>query len=1454
MRPKVHTLIFLACVALARVPAGVSADPAPAPARSSPAIAGTVLSAASGKPIGEAKIELFGYLDPDAVRERRAAGEIIREPLERGAADKNGRFRIEVPAGSRIIVVAEAPGHARSRLPRTILVAAGAPERDLGRIELPEGARLTGRVLDPAGKPIPAAKVIAYVPRRASRPAGAGASFIRAARGPNRMPSYQAATTTGPDGSFTLDSLPTSPVTVRAYTGKLAPAVMEEVRASSGLTIRMARGETLSGKVVAPDGKTPAAGAWVLAGEEGSDGITRSKGDGTFAFDNLRPGKISIMARAAGPVPGPSEAPPAPAAATTWAPSAAATVAVPPATGSPPAALKLRPGGVVRARALDAETRKPVAGAFVILDAPGEIEPRPLTAPASGEVTFTGVPVGTISLRAEAEGYLDEEVPAQPLAAGQTRELTAAMRGAAAIEGTVRDQNGKPVAGAEVTVLGPPPMALPVRTSMFFPIGVDPVETDAQGCFVLERLPPRDELKIAVAAEGFAPWDMSGIKLRPSERRKGLEVLLDTGATISGRLIDRDGVPVAAASITASRRREGGGMMVIQIGAAGRGGGPGRSGPPGPSGPMSGEELPEILSAGDGSFRVQGARPGIWSLEVRARGCAPKAVGGLKLEESSDLNVGDVILEPGAVLRGRVVSATGEPVPYARGAVRRDFTQLSEFTTAADGAFVSEDLAPDDPVTLTIDADAYAAYEKSGLKPPMEDLIITLSASSKVRGQVIERQTRRPLGDFSIAISRTREGGGGAMRMSMMMGGPEISFHTEDGAFTLEDINPGKVSLTAKAPGFNDATLRDLDVLEGKDLEGLVFEVDRAASVSGTVTDDRGRPLSGVMVEKKESSQGFGMMVRAGGGGTTRTDGDGNFYLGGLERGALTLLFTHSDFEPAQRDLDTAKDIEGLRVALSRGAMLTGMVLHEEDGSPVGNARVEAAAAGSDRFGGELSATTGPDGGFILEGVAAGRYTLRAEAGGMRSAVINDVIVTPGASPPPVELRLGGGVTLSGTISGVKETELPQFTVRALVTGSGGFPITAPVDAAGHFEIKGMPPGSVTLVAGSGFFGGRSITKTVTIPSGVASFETTIEFPHGNRVEGEVTRGGAPVDGASVIFRNAATRATTTATADASGHYAAEDLDDGDYDVTVLQFSKSVSHTTKVTIKSDKEFDIALPLSKISGLITDSQTGKRLDGALVSVKRDEGGAPPSGSGLFLQQGARTDASGYYQMDGLQDGTYLLTTRKDGYGFVTRSVLINADLKPDEINFELSHVDSWTFRAVDAGSTLPLLALSALVLVGGGDPLAPSGSPATVLFQGSLSADTSGLFHIDSLQPGSYRVILGGRSVATETLHGITIPGPEMTIAMAPGGSVEVHAQSLTPGQTARAALFDAQGRPAHVNTFFPDPAFILRPDAPTTLADLKPGTYHLRVAMPGGGIVEKPVTVKTGETTPISIP
>ena len=248
--------------------------------------------------------------------------------------------------------------------------------------------------------------------------------------------------------------------------------------------------------------------------------------------------------------------------------------------------------------------------------------------------------------------------------------------------------------------------------------------------------------------------------------------------------------------------------MVIRIDAGGGGRGAGRGGPGGPGGP-GGESLPPVTPGPDGVFRVRGARPGIWSVGVTAHGYAPRSVGGLKLEEAaSTLDAGDIVLTPGVKLRGRVATASGEPVAYARGTVRKDFAVISDFTTGADGLFQSDDLAPDDIVTLTVDADGYAAVEKRGLTPPVDDLAITLLPSSRVLGQVLDRETRRPVPDFSIAMTRSRSGGGGGMMMNMAIEGPETPFHADDGTFVVEDVDPGKVVVTAHAPGYRESAMQ----------------------------------------------------------------------------------------------------------------------------------------------------------------------------------------------------------------------------------------------------------------------------------------------------------------------------------------------------------------------------------------------------------------------------------------------------------------------------------------------------------------------------------------------------------------------------------------------------------------------------------------------------------------------
>lgn len=1414
-----------------------------------PTLSGTLLSEVSGGPIQGGTIEVLPYEDAETSRQRRVEGRVHREPIASATSDSGGRFRLEVPPSARVVVTLRAPGHARSALRRALFTPTGSGDRDLGRVSLPEGALLSGRVVDAVGAPVAGATVIAMPP---------------AERGPRRgrfsarTSLFPAVAATGEDGSFRIESAPRRRVSLRTHAPGLAPAVVETAlpgAAGRPTVIRLAPGRSVTGRVLAPDGKTPVAEAWILAGEDGWDGLTRSKADGSFALDHLRSGAVTLVATVASAWIDPPDLSGEAAARATWAPSTPLTVKVAPSgteKPGPEARLRLRPGGMVVAKVLDAETRFAVPGAAIALDVPGERQPRAALTGGVGEVLFTGVPAGSIGLGADADGYLDEKVESRPLAVGSTQQVTAALRPAAAIEGTVRDAAGRPLPGARVSVLAPPSFSRPLPVAIYLPLSLEPLTTEADGSFLLEELPPRTDLKVSVSAPGFVPWEMAGIKLRPGETRSGLEVLLYAGRMISGRLVDREGGPVAGASVVASKRPESGsGGFTIRVAQVrGRGGRAARGGT------GMEEPLEPVQSDAQGIFRAGGATTGVWSLRITAPGFAPHTVAGLKLEESGALDAGEIVLAPGAVLRGRVSTKAGEPIPFATGRLMKEFAPLSEFTAEADGTFVTEDLAPGEAVTLIVSADGFGTAEKGGLTPPMEELEIVLPLSSRISGRVVDRDTRRPVTEFALNVSRDREGGIGGRMTRMVEEGGEVSFSSDEGIFLLEDVNPGKVAIGATASGYRPSTVRDLTVPEGEDLEDVVITLERGGSVSGTVQDDRGRPLPGVAVDKKEAaSPGFRMQI--GSDDATTTDGEGSFFLDGLEvpegGGRITLTFTHPDYQPAERDVDMARAVEGLRVTLTRGGELVGIVLHESDGSPVRGAVVRASAVGGDLFSGSSTATTGPDGSFVLDGVAPGRYQVRAEAPGFSPAVQDNVVIEAGGSPAPLELRMGGGVVLTGSILGARPEEMAQMTVRAIGGTGGGFGTTAPVDSEGRFEMRGLTPGTMTLVAGAGFMGGRSTSKTIQIPEGATTFEAFLEFPRGYTVEGIVSKGGAPVDGATILFRRG-TGTGASATTDSSGRYSLDDLEDGDYDVSVMQFSTGLSHTLKAGIHADRTLDIEMPLATLAGWVRSASSGEPIESATVAMQRTDG-APATIPSRFLGQEARTDQTGRFAIQGVDAGTYSVTAQAQGYGYETRAVTITAAVPPQDLTFDLSRVQGLSFRAVDQASGLPLRSLTAMVLVaGGGDPLASGGAAAATVFQGSLSADASGVFRLASLQPGTYRVVLGGQGLGVRTLHDVIVPSADLQIQMAPKGGLDITDRDLQAGQAARGVLLDSQGRPSHVNSWSSDPAFNLQAGTPATLRDLSPGAYRLRVAGPGGGVIEQMVTVVPGQVTSLSIP
>lgn len=216
---------------------------------------------------------------------------------EKAFQSDDGSFELpDVPAG-KWTMRASAAGY---RNGETSGVDVGEGETKEGVvISLRRGGSLSGRVLNTQGTPVPNASV-SWQSAGSTGGAAAGA-FARMAGGA----ASNTATTTDADGQFHFDGLPEGKITVIAdHPDYLEGSKDVDADKDSSVDIPLGTGGTISGNVVAADGRTPIPGALVSLNEEGDSSAfggnqsTRSDGNGGFLFEHLKGGRFKVSAQA----------------------------------------------------------------------------------------------------------------------------------------------------------------------------------------------------------------------------------------------------------------------------------------------------------------------------------------------------------------------------------------------------------------------------------------------------------------------------------------------------------------------------------------------------------------------------------------------------------------------------------------------------------------------------------------------------------------------------------------------------------------------------------------------------------------------------------------------------------------------------------------------------------------------------------------------------------------------------------------------------------------------------------------------------------------------------------------------------------------------------------------------------------------------------------------------------
>jgi protocatechuate 3,4-dioxygenase beta subunit len=1368
-------------------------------ALAAPAAAGEIRGRVlvDGKPAAGVAVSALPFEDGFATARREARREGPPAPLASAASRADGTFAVTVAAAAADIVrLAFSGGPAAPRVLDAVFEAAGD---DAGDVRLPGATPLAGRVVDPRGGPVVGATVSLWPGGRTGpQDTSAGSGILQSA-------------TTKADGTFRIDAASAESNRLRVEAPGFATQERQPVRGGAlARPVTLALGQVLRGTVTLADRRTPAAGALVRF--EGRTETTRwveTRPDGTFLLDGAPREAGSIVAdggdrgrASAAFVPGPSE----------------------------PLAIALAPTATLAGRVVDAADGRPLPG--VRLVARSEDGAFVARSRKDGRYSMGGLSPRSYRMTAEDERFVPWSHTVR-VAPGQAETQDVPLTRGASLAGRVVDEEGRPIEGARVLVSRGGENVF--RSFMRLLEAEPSVRTGRDGSFRATRLAPGESQRVDVSHDDYEDRALGGISLVAGATRSGLTVVLRRGLSVRGVVKDEEGRPLAGVEVTLSSARtvrsSRGGVQMAFVGP--------------------GSQVRRETGA-DGRFEFRGLKAGDYTISARRPGFSRAAVDPVDVREARCAEPLELVLKPGAtisgVLRDKVgtgaagwfVSARGagqgSGPPFGPGAIR------SEEPTGADGVFFLDGLTTGEAYDLQVMGPAGLGPRRAGVVAPAEGLELTVTGAGQIRGRVVEAESGRAVPDFQLRYEPDAQGG---MRFFMRTGpgggrGPyeKLSFHAEDGSFVLEDVPAGRWTVEAFAPGYQAGSVSAVTVGEGDAAEGVEVRLSKGGVVSGRVLEARtGRPILDATVRAELSGGGPRTgMIRVGGEGEENeaaTDAEGRYEIAGLAPGTWVLTASHPDWSEATASVEVKDAPATADIRLGRGGSIGGAVLAA--GRPVAGAQVTLSAAGATGFrpgagmmgGGEQAALSDEGGRFRFERLTPGRYTLAAALRDQSSAPAEAVVT--GDDTQEVQLLLSEGALVRGLVTGLPDTMLAGVDVSA--QGQDYFATTRTA-AGGGFELTGVPEGVLTLRANAGDFmsGSRSASTTITVAAGQAEAAAEIVFEQGYRVEGHVTRGARPVPDAMVMaFPEAGSRRSASGRTDESGGYAIEGLEEGRYTLTAdTQGGAPIRRTVDVT--GDTVVDLEAPPARLAGTVVEAESGRPLADVGVRVE-DEGG------GMRFVNMATTDGSGRFAFEDMEARPYRVSFQKPAYQVENRELTAAED---GDVRVEMKRGEGIGLEARDGIFATPLRGLFVRAVDGAGQ----------TAFAGGVSLDSEGRGEVPSLKPGVYELRAESSGYAPVVRPGVTVPASAISLALTPGGSLDILAGPQTLARPdASGRLLGEDGRVYAWNVFTTDGKIPLT-NPLRRIENVVPGRYVFQVE----GGVSREVAVTEGGRSVVTVP
>lgn len=871
----------------------------------------------------------------DASRQTPVAGALVWSSHDPGRfvlSDEHGAWSLPAPADGRFWVQAGADGF----LPRAVDAEPNGPPLD---VPLEPATSVTGQVVDPAGRPLDGVRLEAVVSESPPYPRA-----FRLDRVPCRAASDA-------DGRFALPDL-WPPATYRVTASR--PGWVTE-------TVTL-------------------------------DAVSALRGKAAYS---VAPRTLKVVLQ----------------------PRRAAFGLVLDADGRPLAGVEVRVSPAAAPRRRGAARHRPATSLEEVA-----ADPFRALSNEKGRFELAELPGSAITLEALKRGFAPLVVPGLRIDGGEDGvDLgTLVLVPGASVQVRVTDADGVGLAG--VAAWTSPDFGPSLRQAVARLAEVAPeAESDAGGELVLADLVPGAETAVLFHREGFLPELLTGLHV-PGERP--LTVTLRRAAAVSGRVVDEDGAPVAAADVSLWPHEP----------------------PPGTVDPveLEGEDERHTTSDEDGRFAFAVVTPGVYDADAFARGYQVAETRSLEVVAGLGMEDLDFVLRRGATLQGRTLDQNGEPLVGVQVIAGRP----ASFSDA-EGFYRVEGLPTGTQEVVGRHLRLEPVVREVEIQPGTNTLDLVFAAGYEVSGRVVD--------GYGEGISGVE---------LVLLGGRRLREHftrsATDGSFRLPDLTDGVYSLRAHKPGYAVLETAEAVRVEGAGVDGLEVTLEPEGVIRGRIL---GLDLLDLERLTVVASRDGAVDVSG------RVDYEGSYEVRGLGLGDYVV---QAALRNGSREAEARVSLSGQRevhrdLLFGGGLTLSGRVLL--NGEPLPQTTV--AVAGLD-VAVRRQVECAYDGTFRLEDLEAGRYRLDASNRRERLAHNQDIevyadqdllveiatvrvsgVVTAGGEPLPDALvalhrQMGPGAVREGSLFTVGTDAEGGFRFSRLV--SGRYQVTVKKDGFAPFE------------------------------------------------------------------------------------------------------------------------------------------------------------------------------------------------------------------------------------------------------------------------------------------------------------------------------------------------------------------------------------------------------------------